>query len=51
MASGEFFADSQKDFDSKHTKSYTIEIGYEGEGCPNGTSKTFVINVSEDCFR
>mgnify|MGYP001243643374 CR=1 FL=1 len=35
MASVGFFADSQKDFDSKHTKSYTIKTRYEGEGCLN----------------
>jgi hypothetical protein len=50
---GEIVARGQKafDWDPKHAESYTIEIGYEGEGCPNGTSRTFVIHVDEDCFR
>ena len=49
---GQLVAHGQKgfDWDPQHAEVYTIEIGYEGEGCPNGTSKTFVIEVDEECF-
>ena len=49
---GQLVAHGQKgfDWDPKHAEVYTIEIGYEGEGCPNGTSKTFVIELEEECF-
>ncbi len=50
---GELVASGHKgfDWDPKHAESYTIEIGFEGEGCPMGTSKTFVIDIDEDCFK
>jgi len=49
---GELIARGQKafDWDPKHGESYTIEIGFESEECPQGTSREFVIHVSEDCF-
>ena len=49
---GELVAHGQKafDWDPKGPEVYTIEIGYEGD-CPNGTSKTFIIDVDEECFK
>ncbi len=50
---GEIVNSSKKayDWDPKEPGEYEIKIGYEGEGCPMGTSRNFFIDVSEDCFK
>lgn len=39
------------DWDPKKSGDYEIKIVYEGEGCPNGTSRIFDIKVDEECFK